>query len=208
MTRWSVGLLIRLVTVLATVALGLQVAQAEAHSEPGERIRTVCASCHGPSGQSIAPEIPNLAGQAANYLAGQLTAFKSGQRKSAVMGPMAMPLTEDDIRGLAAYYEAQPRFVGSADPKLVESGGRLYRGGNHDNGLPACMACHGPSGVGNPAAGFPAISGQHAAYTLKQFAAYKAGERSGDRAELMQAIALRLTEAEAAAIAGYLQGLH
>ena len=63
-----------------------------------------CAACHGAAGISPSPEWPNLANQKAAYLVNQLKAFKDGSRKSPLMAPMAMSLTEQDMQNLAAYY--------------------------------------------------------------------------------------------------------
>jgi cytochrome c553 len=63
-----------------------------------------CAVCHGPNGISTAPDAPNIAGQPAIYLAAQLRAYRSGARKHEVMAVMAKPLTDDDIKNLAAWY--------------------------------------------------------------------------------------------------------
>jgi cytochrome c553 len=66
-----------------------------------------CVACHGTDGIGILPEYPNLAGQHADYLAVALKAYRSGQRKNAVMGGMAAALTDEDIRELADYYSSQ-----------------------------------------------------------------------------------------------------
>jgi cytochrome c553 len=66
-----------------------------------------CIACHGSEGVGILPEYPNLAGQHKDYLQAALKAYRSGQRKNAVMAGMAAPLTDADIRELAAYYSSQ-----------------------------------------------------------------------------------------------------
>ena len=187
------------------VALALAPAEGQAHPTPGEAKAAVCAACHGERGNSQNPEWPKLAGQHPNYLAQQLRDFKSGARKNEVMSPIAAPLSETDIADIAAFYSAQKRQTGMADPGLVESGERLYRGGNASTGVPACMACHGPAGAGNPAAGFPALSSQHAAYTRKQLNAYRSSERRNG--QTMQTIAARMSESEIEAVASYIAGL-
>lgn len=174
----------------------------------GQSKSAVCATCHGRTGNSLASEWPKLAGQHAAYLVKQLLDLKSGARKSPVMGPMAEPLDEADIADLAAYYAGQSREFGAADADLVKTGERLYRAGNRDRGLPACMACHGPAGTGNPAAGFPSLAGQHAAYTAIQMRAYRSGERNNDRAAMMRQISSRITDAEIEAVSSYIQGLY
>ena len=63
-----------------------------------------CAVCHGPLGISVTPDAPNLAGQPAIYVAAQLRAYRSGERRHEVMAVMARPLTDTDILNLAAWF--------------------------------------------------------------------------------------------------------
>ncbi|MBA6340723.1 cytochrome c [Colwellia sp. MB02u-10] len=72
----------------------------------GKAKAAMCSACHGAAGVSAIPMYPNLAGQKEAYLAQQLKNFRSGQRKNAVMGPMAMALSDDDIANIAAYYSS------------------------------------------------------------------------------------------------------
>ncbi len=188
------------------VAVVLTPADGQANPTAGEAKVAVCAACHGERGNSQNPEWPKLAGQHTNYLAQQLRDFKSGTRKNEMMTAMAAPLSETDIADIAEFYSAQKRQTGMADPRLVKPGERLYRGGNATTGVPACMACHGPAGVGNPAAGYPALSGQHAAYTRNQLHAYRSSERQNG--QTMQTIAARMSESEIEAVASYIAGLH
>jgi cytochrome c553 len=98
--------------------------------------------------------------------------------------------------------------MGVAEEKLVPAGEALYRGGNADSGVPACMGCHGPNGSGNAPAGYPALRSQHAPYVAQQLNLYKARTRTTDIAEMMQTIASRLTKEEIAAVSSYIAGLH
>jgi cytochrome c553 len=72
----------------------------------GKAKTAMCSACHGAAGISAIPMYPNLAGQKEAYLAQQLKDFRSGQRKNAVMGPMAMGLSDDDIANISAYYSS------------------------------------------------------------------------------------------------------
>ncbi|HEX8873373.1 MAG TPA: cytochrome c [Nitrosospira sp.] len=67
----------------------------------------VCAACHGPDGNSPAPNFPKLAGQYASYIEKSLTEYKSGVRKDPIMAGMAAPLSKEDIQNLAAYFASQ-----------------------------------------------------------------------------------------------------
>jgi len=186
-------------------ALGISsAALAEGSVEAGQAKSAVCAACHGPDGNSVNPEWPSLAGQHASYLVAQLEAFKSGQRQNALMSPMAMGLSEQDMQDLAAFYQAQQPAAREADPGLAEAGRQLYIGGNAERGVTACIACHGPSGQGNPLAEFPVIAGQHATYTQLALNAYASGERPN---EMMQEIAARMTDEDIRAVSAFVQGL-
>ena len=167
-----------------------------------------CAACHGADGNSGAPAWPSLAGQHAEYIAKQLRDFRGGKRRDAQMSPMAAGLSDADIADLAAYYAAQAPAPAAAQPRDLALGERLYRGGDARRGLAACMACHGPNGVGNPAARYPRIGGQHANYTAAQLKRFKAEARANDRNGVMRDIAGRMSNADIQAVSNYIQGLH
>jgi cytochrome c553 len=194
-----------LAVAIAAAALGMNdTALAEGSVEAGQQKSAVCMACHGPDGNSLNPEWPNLAGQHASFIVAQLQAFKSGERQNPLMSPMAVGLTEQDMLDLAAFYSAQAPAALEADPALVEAGRKLYLGGNQESGVSACIACHGPTGRGNPMALYPVISGQHATYLASALRAYASGERVNT---MMQEIAARMSEEEIAAVSAYIQGL-
>ncbi len=195
-----------MVGLMAMFAAGLPV-HAAGVAPAGQAKSAACAACHGADGNSPAPNFPKLAGQGAAYIEQQLRAFKSGVRPDPTMNGIAAALSDQDMADLAAYYAGQKRALAGADKALVTRGERLYRGGDKDNGAAACMACHGPNGSGNPAAKYPALSGQHAAYVEKQLNDFRAGTRSGDGAGMMHDIAIKLTPEEIKAVSAYVQGL-
>jgi cytochrome c553 len=174
----------------------------------GKAASATCAACHGADGNSVNPEWPKLAGQGDAYLIKQLHEFKNGDRKNAVMAPMAIGLSDTDMENLAAYYSAQTMSQGGADEALVELGQKLYRGGNPASGVTGCIGCHGPTGAGNPAAKFPHLAGQHAKYIENQLLAFRSGERANDAGKMMRNIADKMTDKEIQAVASYIQGLH
>lgn len=195
---------------LALVALlaGSLPAAAAGSVEAGQAKAVTCSACHGLDGNSLNPEWPTLAGQHENYIVKALQSFKSGARQNVLMSSMALPLTDEDMQDLAAYFAAQKRAGGAADPALLSAGERLYRGGNKDTGVPACLACHGPTGQGNPPAGWPAIGGQHATYAAAQLTAYRSKQRTTDGdTQMMRNVAAMLTDDEIKAVASYIQGL-
>lgn len=175
-----------------------------------EIAKNQCAACHGPDGNSINPEWPSLAGQHPSYTINQLQAFKSGERANPNMSAMVTNLSDDDMVAIAEYYAAQQPKIGTIKSEDIAAGEKLYRGGDKVNGIPACMACHGPNGAGNPAANYPALRGQHAKYTSIQLEAYRSGERKTDedRKLMMQVIAAKLSNDDISNIAQYINALH
>lgn len=176
-------------------------------AEAGQAKAATCVACHGVDGNSVNPEWPSIAGQHAEYIVKQLAAFKGGARTNVLMSPMAMTLSEQDMADLGAYFAAQRPKGLEADAAKVALGQRIYRGGDMNSELTACIACHGPSGSGNPAALYPSIKGQHATYTAAQLRAYKRGERSTDQNQMMRTVAAALSDEQIDALASYVQGL-
>jgi cytochrome c553 len=181
---------------------------AQGSVDAGRAKSATCAACHGVDGNSVTPDWPSLAGQHPEYIAKQLRAFKSGDRKSVTMLPFAQMLSDEDALDVAAYFSAQKPTPKGADPALLNLGQQIYRGGIPSRGIPACIACHGPTGHGNPFAAFPRISWQHAAYVTKTLQEYKSGERASDGAnQMMRNVASLLKDDEIRALASYVQGL-
>ncbi len=192
---------------------GAAVAQGDA--EAGKEKAATCAACHGPDGNSVIEANPKLAGQHPNYLVKQLKEFKLASqtggeegRNNAVMNGMAAPLSEQDMKDIAAYYASQEATPGSTLEEYIEPGEVLYRGGDEARGITACIACHGPNGNGMQLAGFPDISGQHTAYTAAQLNAFKSGMRKNDMNGMMRDIAKKLTDEDIAVLSNYIAGLH
>ncbi len=169
-------------------------------------VEQVCAACHGVDGNSAASANPSLAGQHPEYIVKQLTEFKAAKRKNPVMMGMAAPLSPADMANVAAYFSSQQaKDRGASDKTLIEAGKKIYRGGIMAKGVPACMACHGPSGAGIPGQ-YPRMGGQHSAYTLAQLNTFRSGERTNN--DVMKDVAARLSDAEIKAVAEYIQALH
>lgn len=178
-------------------------------AEAGKAKSAACAACHGADGNSANPAWPKIAGQHASYLADQLAAFKSGARMNALMAGQVAALSDKDMQNLAAYFAAKEQSAGVANPDQVAVAEAIWRGGKADAAVPACAACHGPSGLGNAAAKYPRVSGQHAAYTASSLRAYRDGSRAGtDQAKMMSQVANGLSDAEIDALASYISGLH
>ena len=170
----------------------------------------VCSNCHGMTGSAVSPNFPNLAGQMAPYFVAQLNGFKSRGRHDPAgfeyMWGLSRSLTEDQIKGLAAYYAAQTLDAQplEGDRRRLEAGKALFETGVADKGVPACSTCHGPKGEGN--ATFPRLAGQHADYLVKQLVVF---QRTDERPEgsIMKTVAHELTGQNIQDVAGYLQAL-
>jgi cytochrome c553 len=194
-------------TALALLFTATPAAMAEGSVEAGKAKSLTCAACHGADGNSLNPEWPNIAGQHESYFESTIRSYRDGTRDNVLMTGQAMMLSDEDIADLAAYYAAQTPAEQTADPSMVRTGERLYRGGNMATGVSACIACHGPGGKGNLPAAYPALAGQHATYTQMQLVAYADESRKSDQNQMMRNIAVRLTADEMAAVASYIQGL-
>ena len=198
--------LLLIASLVSLAAVGT--AHAAGDAEAGKAKSAACAACHGPDGNSLAPNFPKLAGQHADYTVKQLVEFKAGDRTDATMNAMAAPLSEQDMADIAAYYASQKASIGTAAADKVELGESLYRAGNSTSGVAACAACHGPTGTGNPMAKFPGVNGQHADYTALQLKNFRSGARANDAGSMMRSIAKKMTDAEIEAVAQYIQGLN
>ncbi len=206
---------------------------AEGNAKQGKTQAASCAGCHGEDGNSMVSSFPKLAGQHQSYLIKQLQAFKDGSRNAPMMAPLAMGLTPEAIENIAAYY-AEQRISANAMPvlesdddededdmdetvrkaaaekkqseldELLASGGDLYRNGDLERKVSACIACHGPYGEGNKPAAFPALHSQHADYLIKSLTDYKNGDRQNNPENMMHMIATKMTAKQIKAVSYYL----
>lgn len=191
----------------------------------GQTLAGTCAACHGLDGNSLDPMYPRLAGQSEHYIAEQIARFKSGERSDGmalIMKPFADMLSGQDARDVGAWFATQKSGAGVADDSVVTSGPyegmrfyevgqQLYRSGDADRGIPACMACHGPDGSGNPGPAYPHVGGQFASYTQQRLETFRNGtgaETAEPLFRIMAHIADRLTDEEVGALASYMEGLH
>lgn len=191
---------------LSGLAHGAETKAAKPDLAAGEAKATaVCSACHAIDGSRGLAANPILQGQHADYLVKQLTEFKEGKRKNAVMNGMAAPLTPEDMRNIAAFYASKKAPAGTAKNKdLVALGERIYRGGIAKKAVPACAGCHSPNGAGIPSQ-YPRLGGQHADYVKAQLVAFRQGERTNNAQ--MTAISANLSDKEIEALADYVAGL-
>jgi len=207
----------RNIALSLTMLFGL-VASAHAldgDAEAGKSKSVTCAACHGADGNATLAMYPKIAGQHAEYIYKQLKEFKLGLdsggkegRYDVAMSPMAAPLSDQDMKDLAAYFASQTTKPGSTPENVVAEGQILYRGGDMERGIPSCQACHGPRGVGQSLAGFPKVSSQHPEYIKAQLEKFRSGDRNNDMNGMMRDIAVKLTDKDIEILSKYMSGLH
>ncbi|KAA1190593.1 cytochrome c4 [Pseudohalioglobus sediminis] len=203
------------VVILASLLMGCSqfVAAQTGDAAAGEALTATCAACHGADGNSAAPTFPKLAGLGEKYLLKQLKDIRDGARPVPTMVGQVDNMSDQDLANIAAYYDAQPRSGGQADPALVELGEKIYRAGVAERKVAACAGCHSPQGKGNAPAGFPPLAGQHADYIAAQLKAYRKGyeDESGRTNDgdsmIMRTNAFGLSDKEIEAVASYASGL-
>lgn len=139
-------------------------------TERGHKASFFCANCHGADGHSKFPEVPNLAGQQPVYLAAQIDAFASGERRNDFMQGLIKVIDAQDRAAIALYFSRQP-----ARPSRTEPGEGAPQGRAAFQQL--CATCHGDAALGRER--FPRLAGQQPEYlrnTLTRFLT-----RSGER---------------------------
>jgi cytochrome c553 len=192
-------------------------------AKAGQTKAAACGACHGLDGNSSDAQYPKLAAQHERYIARQLAMFKTGtERQNPIMMGMAGAVTPQDMRDIGAYFASQKVLPGVADDTVIKDGPnkgmkfyavgeRLYRGGDATRNVPACMACHGPTGAGNPGPAYPNLAGQHASYVSAKLTAFRGGLVWGTKEyenKVMSQVARNLTDEEIQALATYVDGLH
>ena len=132
----------------------------------GRKVAAVCANCHGEGGNSVRPEIPNLAGQNPAYLLEQVRQFADGRRRDMFMEGMIRALNNDEKVGMVLFYSAQQVVNTPTTNTALAAKGQEYF-----NKL--CFSCHGTDGRGS--AQFPRIAGQQVNYLTDTLKRYRAG---------------------------------
>lgn len=179
------------------------------NAEAGKTKAVACGGCHGMDGNSMVETFPKLAGQNEKYIVNQLKALKTSTgRSNDIMLGMAATLSEEDMADIGAYFQTQ-KISGPApsDESKLALGREIYNGGNLVKGVPACKACHGPTGAGNAGTGYAQVGGQYASYTQAQLNAFKSGARTTDEKSLMRDIVAQLSDADIEAVSQYIASL-
>lgn len=201
-------------TAMTGLASAAEQAAVKADPAKGETLYTqgapdrnvpACLSCHGANGNSGGAANPKLAAQHPEYVHKQLDDFKAKTRSNAIMSPYAGALSEQEMKDVGAYLAKQSLKPATAKSKdTIEAGQKIYRGGIAAKGVPACAACHGPTGAGIPAQ-YPRIGGQWSEYTEAQLVAFRQGTRKNN--PVMTTIAAKMSDAEIKAVADYVAGI-
>lgn len=180
--------------ILTLLSINISVA-ASGDATAGKAKAASCAACHGSNGIGASETFPNLAGQHADYIAKQLKAFKSGERKNPLMSPMAAALSDQDMADLGAYYSALPHDGASQDTGASDTdtgtptntaptayvpnpaaGKSLYELGDASRNIASCAGCHGTEGNSEVLI-YPNLAKQHPEYIAKQLMNFKNKDR-------------------------------
>jgi cytochrome c553 len=130
-------------------------------------IGSVCVNCHGETGNSVQPDVPNLAGQNRAYLLEQMRLFAEGKRRHNFMEGIMKALSADEKVGLVLLFSSQEVVAKpAANTALADKGAVYYK--------KVCIACHGDSGRGNEQ--IARISGQQPAYLRTSLNHYRDGD--------------------------------
>lgn len=180
--------------------------RAEAISAGKDR-SLLCADCHGATGNSVQPGVPNLASQNPAYLLDQIDRFATGRRKNFVMNALAASFTMDDKVNLAIYFSSMPLQPRKYDPVLAAKGKHIFDS--------VCYLCHGLDGKGGSDKGFARIAGQRPSYVILNLKRFRAVARhevdSSDivrESSRMEMVTQNLSDADIEALANYVDSLH
>jgi cytochrome c553 len=169
----------------------------EALFKTGRKVAAVCANCHGEGGNSVKPDIPNLAGQNPAYLIEQLRKFTDGRRRNEFMEGMIKAMSSDEKVGMVLFYSAQTVTHKSAANPALAAAGKEYYGR-------ICWRCHAADGRGNDQ--FARIAGQQPEYLRQSLKGYRSG--TGARTDpLMAASTKQMTDADIEAVVAYVMSM-
>ena len=186
----------------------------------GAKKATVCFACHGANGTSAASIFPRLAGQRVDYLYHRLLTFKRASAKDpyyskSPMTAMVVPLSDSDMRNLAAFFASQePQPAAPTTPTVIpEKGERLFRSGDPARGIPPCQGCHGEEARGitvdkGPYLVYPVLRGQYSPYLVSRLTNFRMGLPHDTTSDfIMSNVARTLDEDSLQAIVAWISSL-
>jgi cytochrome c553 len=166
-----------------------------------------CGRCHDAGGLGThGGLVPVLSGQREDYLRRALQEYAEGVRPSGIMEPVADALSPQEIDALAAHFSAATPVEATLSPDVesIARGEKLATAGDHEGGVPPCLACHSDNG----ARMFPRLAGQNAAYVAGQLRLWQNGGRdSTSWGKIMSVVAKRLNEQQIDDVAAYFASL-
>jgi cytochrome c553 len=170
-----------------------------------------CFSCHGLDGTGDGSgAFPRLTGQGSFYLYKQLKDYASGSRQNLIMGPIARALSDREMQDVSAYYASLEAPYGPrpqpVDGRLLQRGAALSAVGSAEQGIQACVNCHGPAGTGMPPS-FPYLAGQYGTYIRITLEDWRQGRRINDAQGVMADIAKRMSPEDVDAVALYFESV-
>ncbi|MDQ3059465.1 MAG: c-type cytochrome [Pseudomonadota bacterium] len=171
--------------------------QFEAAYKTGSKVVAVCANCHGQGGNSIKPDIPNLAGQNPAYLLEQMRQFTTGERRNEFMQGLIKVLKPEEKIGMVVYVANQEVVHKPADNTVLASKGQAYYAKN-------CVSCHGEQGRGNEK--MARIAGQQTNYLNLALKRYRDGS-TARRDPLMAASTQQMSNTDIAAVVAYVASM-
>jgi len=176
-----------------------------------QRLRA-CTGCHGDRGAGVVDSaFPRIAGQPVDYLFAQLRAFRDGARTYAPMNFLLARQSDGYLREMATYFSAQPqdprvvdtRALKPVDRAAFDAGRALVHEGRPADGVPACVACHGPTMMGTLPA-IPALAGLPRDLMIEQIGSWKTGGHRSPEPNCMATIASRMSGGDIVAAATWL----
>lgn len=143
-----------------------------AEGPTGAVLGGTCAACHGYNGSSVGI-IPSIAGNTEDYFIDTMDSFKSGERKSTVMGRLAKGYSSEEIKRMAEFFASKSSvpMTQEFDATKVALGSKIHK--------KSCNKCHkdgGKSGEEDPI-----LAGQSMLYLQYSLADFKNKDREVDK---------------------------
>lgn len=188
--------------MLKTIDIRLGDANARQRSiEDGEERALLCQYCHGSDGNSLKPDVPNLAGQNAKYLLEQIDKFATRERDDFVMSELAENFTAEDKINVAIFYHSKTVKTQPAGDINLAKGKTLYHS--------VCSSCHGIEGRGNQKQA--RLAGQQIVYLMNVLKAFRnnannpaARAESTRHSEIMESMTKDLSDEQIESVAAYI----
>lgn len=169
----------------------------EASIKAGKRAAFLCKYCHGDDGNSVQPNIPNLAGQNPTYLLNQIQKFGDGRRNDEFMSGLIKSLSNEDRVSMAVFYSSMaPNTPASTNKAMIAQGKKRYQA--------VCVGCHGANASGSKT--IARLAGQRETYISEALANYRSS-KSLRTDPVMSVVAKKLSEDDITTIAAYLSNL-